>query len=251
MILLALSILLILSGIAVMLFPPIPMMRYIAAILCLVGVYLLYYYWKQLYYSLRKSKRNIEDEATRNYADLNRKLQKVKKERDDLEAKITKMKSAPSLPSDISLEMRVARLREHFSEEITNKEYAHYRRTFAELTEAAHIMSNMKAIGEHTTTYLQKKANDTSIPLDEPARSELEYQLMRLALATYDISTGYHTPDSTQSLAVALAAGDETSLQKAAIANDNVYETPKVIRVLKCITEKYNKEKFIVNDYKI
>lgn len=251
MVLLVISIVLTIGGIAAMLFVPMPLVRYTAATVSLAGVCLLYYYWSQMYLRLRQSKRSMEEESSRHLAGMERNLQNANKERDALAARIAKMKSAPALPPDMPLEARVAKLREHFSEDIAGKEHANYRRMFAELTEAASVMSNVKAIGKHTVVNLREMTKEVTLPLDEATRTAVECSLMRLALAAYDISTGYTTTDSSQSLATRLAAGDETSLQKATLANDNVYETPKVIRTLKNITEKYGGEKFIVNDYLI
>lgn len=254
MILFFISIILIVVSLVTMLIINIAIAHYIAAVLCLTGVYLMYLYWQKLFERSREKVKKNNDSLHRQIANLQKELNTFSKEKADLEARLAKLNRVPTMPEKTPLIERVGILKAYFSDDITENQTNEYVRLFSELEDATITKAMIKSIGEHTTKPLLDEIKTSTLPLDENTSTILNSKLLRLALIAIDFTSGFKSSlDENGSLATKVASGEITEAQairQAKKANENVYETPKEIRVLKELTKEYNTECIIVNDYK-
>jgi hypothetical protein len=255
MILFFLSIILIIGSLAAMLFVDVVMLRYVSAAICLVGVYMMHLYWRNLFVKVRSN--GLENNAIqqRQIAELQDSLEVATNENEALEARVAKLNHVPVMPETSSLHERIGILSNYFSDDITGMQKNGYNRLFAELEDAAATKSMIKAIGEHTTKPMVEELKTSSLPLDEEAKKRLESKLLCLALTAIDCTCGFKSGlNDTGSLATKVASGEISEAQavrQAKEANENVYETPKEIRVLRELLNEYHSECKFVNDYKL
>ncbi len=255
MILFFLSIILIVGALVTMLLVDVTLVRYIAAVACLAGVYLMHMYWRNLFVKSRDNGRKSSDTLQRQIADLQKQLKAATNANEALEARVTKLNHVPDMPDSLSLNDRIGILNNYFSDDITGKHNIGYKRLFAEIEDAAITKATLKAIGEHTTKPMIEELKAASIHLDEETNKHLEGKLMRLALIAIDCTCGFRSGlKDSGSLATKVASGEFTEAQairQAKEANENVHDTPKDILVRRELVMEQSSECNIGNDYKL
>ena len=240
MILFFISLLIIVVALCAIVLIDSPEWHYALVAVCLAGVWLMCLGWRKMYTGMdRRVRREI---ASLKDADTTPAVHTDPKP-------VVQTPKLPPMPKEKPLLDRLATLKEYLIGYAKDEQQlAEYRRLFANMEKAAMLRETMDAIGQHTVVPLRTN-------IDSLSSDELEGRLLQLAMAAYDLSTGFHSIDGEiGSIASHLAAGrtNQAEADKTArIANNHVLETPAYIRALLPMAAQHPDTPLYVNDYKL